>query len=109
MWELVGPEWQDLDFVFTNPFGKPLRPFYVGHKSFKALLKKAGLPDMRFHDLRHSTASLLLALGVHPKVVSEQLGHSTIQLTLDTYSHALPTLQAEAARKLGSLLEREGG
>jgi integrase len=65
-------------------------------QSFQPLLAKADLPRIRFHDLRHSTATLLLTLGVHPKIVQELLGHSQIFMTLDIYSHILPTLQAKA-------------
>jgi integrase len=66
-------------------------------------LRHAGLPDIRVHDLRHTAASLLLLKGTHPKVVQEMLGHSTITLTLDTYSHVAPGLHAEAAKKMDSL------
>jgi integrase len=69
-------------------------------------LRKAGLPECRFHDLRHTSATLLLAEGVHPKVVQERLGHSQISVTLDTYSHVLPTMQAEAAGKFDDMLAR---
>ncbi len=72
--------------------------------SFWPLLERAGLPHMRFHDLRHSCASLLLAEGVHPKVVQEMLGHSSISVTLDIYSHVLPSMQADAAEKMDRLL-----
>jgi len=72
-------------------------------------LRKAGLPECRFHDLRHTSATLLLAEGVHPKVVQERLGHSQISVTLDTYSHVLPTMQAEAAGKFDDMLARGGG
>jgi len=72
-------------------------------------LRKAGLPECRFHDLRHTSATLLLAEGVHPKVVQERLGHSQISVTLDTYSHVLPTRQAEAAGKFDDMLARGGG
>jgi hypothetical protein len=65
--------------------------------TFTRLAAHAGLPPIRLHDLRHSTASILLARGVHPKVVSEPLGHATIALTLDTYSHVIPSLHEEAA------------
>ncbi len=68
------------------------------------MLERAGLPRVRFHDLRHSCASLLLAEGVHPKVVQEMLGHSTISVTMDTYSHTLPSMGAEAAERLDALL-----
>ncbi len=73
---------------------------------FKKLLKKADLPDIRFHDLRHSAATLLLSLGVHPKVVQELLGHTQISMTMDIYSHVLPSLQQDAVNKLNNLLVR---
>jgi integrase len=73
-------------------------------EQFKGLLKKAGLPDMRFHDLRHSAASMLLGIGVHPKVVQELLGHSQIAMTMDIYSHVLPTKQKEAVSRLNGVL-----
>jgi integrase len=60
--------------------------------------KRSGLPHVRFHDLRHAHATLMLLQGVHPKVVSERLGHASIGITLDTYSHVLPTMQADAVR-----------
>jgi integrase len=63
-------------------------------------LSEAGLPHTRFHDLRHSAATILLSMGVHPKIVQEILGHSDISMTLDTYSHVLPTLQHEAMAKI---------
>jgi integrase len=66
-----------------------------------------GLPDIRFHDLRNTAATLLLAEGVHPKIVQERLGHAQISMTLDTYSHMLPTMQKEAAEKLDRLLQAE--
>ncbi len=68
------------------------------------MLRKAGLPHKRFYDLRHTCASLLLVQGVHPRVVMEILGHSQISLTMNTYSHVIPTLQEEAARKMNKLL-----
>lgn len=71
------------------------------------MLKKAGLPDIRFHDLRHTAASLLLVQGVQPRVVMETLGHSQISLTMNTYSHVMPVLQREAAEKMGAILLRE--
>jgi integrase len=71
---------------------------------FKPLLDVADLSVIRFHDLRHTSATLLLAAGVHPKVVQERLGHSQIGITLDTYSHVVPTLQLEAATKLDALM-----
>ena len=92
--------------VFCDSRGGYLRKSNFVRKVFKPLLKKAGLPDIRFHDLRHTSATLLLAQGVHPKVVQERLGHSQISLTLDTYSHVLPSMQQEAAAKLDGVLKR---
>jgi integrase len=69
------------------------------------LLRRAGLPDIRFHDLRHTCATLLLTKGVHPKVVQEMLGHSSNSITLDIYSHALPNMQGEAVRAMDSFFE----
>ncbi len=73
-------------------------------RHFDKILKVAELPPMRLYDLRHTSATLLLAAGEHPKVVSERLGHSSITLTLDTYSHVLPDMQQQAASKLEALL-----
>ena len=63
------------------------------------------MPAIRFHDLRHTSATLLLSAGVHPKIVQERLGHSQISVTLDTYSHVLPTMQLEAAGKLNQMMK----
>ena len=71
---------------------------------FWPLLKRAGLPQVRFHNLRHTCATLLLTQNVNPKVVSEMLGHATIAITLDTYSHVLPNMQSEAAKALEDAL-----
>jgi integrase len=71
---------------------------------YKKLLKYAGLPDIRLHDLRHTCATLLLGRNVNPKIVSEMLGHATIAITLDTYSHVLPNMQNEAAKALEDAL-----
>ncbi len=81
-----------------------MTPQNLTRRSFRPLLERVGLPRMRFHDLRHTAATLLLAQGVHPKVVQEMLGHASIALTLDTYSHVVPGLQAEAATKMEALL-----
>jgi len=91
--------------VFTDSEGGPIRKSNLLRRSFKPLLERAGLPlATRFHDLRHSAATLLLAQGVHPKIVQERPGHSTITLTLDTYSHVLEGMQREAATKLDAIL-----
>lgn len=82
--------WKDHGLVFTSETGTPLNRHNVAQRSFKPLLKRAGLRDIRFHDLRHTCATLLLSRGQHPKFVQELLGHSTIAITLDTYSHVLP-------------------
>jgi len=71
---------------------------------FRPLLARAGLPPIRFHDLRHSYASIALARGLHPKVVQEAMGHSTIAVTMDLYSHVVPSLQRDAAREMGAAL-----
>jgi integrase len=90
--------------VFCDTHGGPLRKSNLLRRSFLPLLKRAGLSAMRFHDLRHTAATLLLAQGVHPKIVQERLGHSQISLTLDTYSHVLPGMGRGAACKLDELL-----
>ena len=74
--------------------------------AFKRLVKRAGLPPMRFHDLRHSAATILLTMGIHPKVVQELLGHSQISMTMDIYSHVLPSMQEEAMGKVNDVLQR---
>jgi integrase len=103
---LAGPAWQDRDLVFSDEIGAPFSPIRLSRR-FHRLLERAGLPRVRFHDLRHGTASLLLALGEHPKVVQELLGHSTIGITMDLYSHVAPTLQESAIERLGRLLEAQ--
>jgi len=95
--------WEDHDYVFCTPTGKHLSPGHDVLVQLKKLLKKAGLPDIRFHDLRHSTATLLLSKGVHPKVVQEILGHSEISMTMDTYSHVLPTMHKDAMDGLNDI------
>ncbi|MGB8345025.1 MAG: tyrosine-type recombinase/integrase [Ktedonobacteraceae bacterium] len=98
-WQLkAGEKWQGKDYVFTGLEGGPLNPRYI-LKLFAKLLKEAGLPHMHFHDLRHSAATLLLSMGVHPKVVQEILGHSNISMTMDIYSHVLPSMHKEAMDK----------
>jgi integrase len=74
------------------------------NRSFKPLLRRAGLPDIRFHDLRHTCASLLLTRGTHPKLVQELLGHATVSITLDTYSHVLPGMDGDVAAGMEDLL-----
>jgi integrase len=96
--------WDEGDLLFPNEIGRPIeRQNRVG-RSFKVLLTKAGLPHIRFHDLRHTAATLLLQLGEHPKVVQERIGHATIGVTMDIYSHVMPDLQRDAATRLDRLL-----
>ncbi len=94
----AGEKWNDGGIVFANNYGGFLRPDTV-LDAFRQLLKEAGLPPMRFHDLRHSAATILFVAGVNPKVIQELLGHSTISITLEVYSHVLPSMQQEAAVK----------
>jgi integrase len=99
----AGAEWQKRDLVFCDYFGAPLDPSYQT-ATFKAALQRAKLPEIRFHDLRHTAATLLLSKGVHVKLVSEMLGHSTITLTLDTYSHLIPAMHGDAAAAMDAVL-----
>lgn len=101
---LLGPEYEDHDLVFCQPNGKPLHAHNVVERDFKRLIRRTDLPRIRFHDLRHCHATLLLKQGEHPKVVQERLGHSTAAFTLDVYSHVLPGMQEGAARRLASRL-----
>ncbi len=101
--ELAGL-WQDHGLVFPTRVGTPMSRHNLVSRSFKPLLKRTGLPDIRFHDLRHTCASLMLAVGTNPKVVQETLGHANVSVTLDTYSHLLPNMQDEAAQKINELL-----
>jgi integrase len=100
----AGESWEDMDLVFANQVGRPIEPQNFVDRNFKPLLDAASLPRIRFHDLRHTAASLLLEQGVHPKIVSEMLGHSQIAITLDLYSHVTPTMQQGAADALDRLL-----
>lgn len=101
---LASPMWEDLDLVFPNTVGKPMDGMNLLHYRFQPLLKRTGLPRIRFHDLRHTAATLLLGRGVNPKIVSEMLGHASIGITLDTYSHVLPTMQQSAAAEMDAAL-----
>jgi integrase len=95
----------DHDLVFATGNGLPLDAQNVNFQYFKPLLKAGGLPPkVRLYDLRHTCATLLLAMGENPKVVSERLGHASVVLTLDVYSHVLPTMQQAATDRLNTLL-----
>lgn len=102
---LLADQLRDGDIVFTNFSGEPYSQRTLVEHHFKPALKRAELPvDLRLYDLRHTHSSPLLLAGVHPKVVSERLGHSTVQITLDTYSHVLPSLQRDASDVVGCML-----
>ena len=103
----VGSLWSPGDadgLIFASETGEPLDRRAVTKQKFKPLLKQAKLPEIRFHDLRHTCATLLLTRNVNPKIVSEMLGHSTIAITLDTYSHVLPNMRDQAAAAMEEVL-----
>ena len=102
----VGTAWVDRDLVFCDVVGDYF-PLSSLEYMFQALLKRAGLPHIPFHNLRHSAATILLTMGVHPKVVQELLGHSQISMTMDTYSHVLPSMQQEAMNKLNEAFKQQ--
>lgn len=105
----LGTAWQAFDLVFCSDEGTPLSIPNITYRHFRPILTKAKLPRIRLYDLRHTCATLLLIAEENPKVVSERLGHSTIVLTLDTYSHVLPTMQQGATARLEKLLYGKGG
>ena len=91
--------------VFANEVGAIINPSNLRNRSLKALLKRAGLPAIRFHDLRHTCATLLLSRNVNPKTVAEMLGHASEAITFDTYSRVLPNMQQSAVRALEEALK----
>jgi len=97
-----GSAWVDLDLVCDRGDGSPRHPDTLS-SGWYSFLKRSGLPHVRFHDLRHGHATLLLLARVHPKVVSERLGHASVGITLDLYSHVLPSMQSEAAAAIDDL------
>jgi integrase len=103
---VVDPEeWPEaVDLIFVTEFGRPVNVNSLVYKHFKPILKRAGLPNIRLYDLRHTAATLALIVGVSPKVVSEQLGHTSAAFTLDVYSHVLPHMQDDAATKVEAAL-----
>jgi integrase len=103
---VAGADWKEHGLVFATSVETPLDSRNVTQR-LQRLLEDAGLPRIRFHDLRHTAASLLLAQGIHPRVVMEILGHSQFRLTMDTYSHAIPTLERDAAEKMDAILGRD--
>lgn len=101
--------WQDHGLIFTAENGSPLDRHNLARRNFRRILNAAGLPKIRLYDLRHTYATLALSAGVPVKVVSEQLGHSGVALTLDTYSHVLPHMQDDAVAKVEALLLEPAG
>jgi integrase-like protein len=99
----LGPDYRDNGLVFARPTGEPIRPNSLS-PAFAKLVQRAGLPQVRYHDLRHSHASQLLKIGTNPKIVSERLGHATVGLTLDTYSHVLSGVQEHAVEQFDAAM-----
>jgi len=106
-YEAIELEWDESAYIFLRPDGSPMRPDTVTH-AFIRIARELGFADVRFHDLRHTHATLMLKQGVHPKIVSERLGHASVNITMDTYSHVLPGMQEEAAvvfeKSLGNII-----
>ena len=102
----LGDAYQNQGFVFCQPNGKPLHAHNIVQRDFRRAMERAGVPRIRFHDLRHCHATLLLQQGVHPKVVQERLGHSSISMTLDTYSHVVPGVAGASCGGPGGMAVR---
>ena len=94
---------KDDDLIFCHVDGSPLLPSSVTHAWMK-LVRRCGLRGIRLHDCRHTHASLMLKQGIHPKIVQERLGHASIRITLDTYSHTVPSMQSDAAERIAELV-----
>ena len=92
-----------MNLVNASLVGTPVNPKNL-RRNFNNLIKKASVPQIRFHDLRHTHASLMLQLGVNVKVISERLGHASTKITLDRYSHSLPTMQKEATKAFDNFI-----
>jgi integrase len=100
----AGSLWQETGLVFTSTIGTPVDVGNLTYRSFRPLLKRTDLPRIRFHDLRHTCATLLLSKGTHPKIVQEMLGDANISMTMDTYSHVLPDMQEKAVSAMDDVL-----
>jgi integrase len=107
-WKLACPS-SEVGLVFSNGAGKALSPINTVKREFEPALRRAGLPRVRFHDLRHSYASIQIELGENPKYIQHQMGHSSIKVTLDTYGHLLNSVNREAANRLGDAIFGEDG
>jgi integrase len=101
--EALGDEYQDQGLIFPGEKGQPMRPWTLTRK-LQRMLERAALPHIRFHDLRHTCATLLLSKGVHPEFVQELLGHATISITLDTYSHVIPAMGDQTRKAIEDVL-----
>ena len=101
----AGARWSDNGLVFSTTIGTPLEAQNIVNRHFKPLLRRAGLPDIRWHDLRHTYATLLLARAVHSTFVQKSLGHASVQLTLDRYSHWMPTMGRNTAAAMDAALD----
>jgi integrase len=102
--EHLGDLYRDQGLVFTTEVGTPINPTNLRKRSLRSLLEHAGLRRVRFHDLRHTCATLLLSKNVHPKYVQELLGHSSVSITLDTYSHFVPGMGKHTAQTMEDML-----
>ena len=103
----LGEGWREQGLIIDRGDGSPMNPDTLS-AGWARFLRKQKLPPVRFHDLRHAHATLLLLQGVHPKIVSERLGHASVGITLDIYSHVLPSMQAEAADAFDALFPNAG-
>jgi integrase len=103
----LGQDYQDQGLLFANEIGQSVAPSTLA-RHFERIVKSAGLPHMRIHDLRHGHATMLMEDGVHPKVVGERLGHSNTRITLDLYSHVTPRMQRQVSDRLERLIEGTG-
>ena len=100
----MGVRWQEFDLVFPSTIGTPTNHSNLLRQSYKPNLKDAGLPKIRFHDLRHTAASLMLNHGVPVLIVSKRLGHSQPSITLDVYGHIMPSMQEEVANIMDDII-----
>jgi integrase len=100
---IAGRRWKENDLIFTSSIGTPMDQFNLYH-TFREFIHSVGLPEIRFHDLRHTAASLMLNHGIAPIIVSKRLGHSKVSITLDIYGHLMSEMQSEAADLMDELI-----